>query len=160
MGGTRRIVTLVAAVAAVAVLATGLWWRAESNRHAAMQAAVTSFEPPSRVDRLDTGEYQQTATLNPFCVDARCPFYSERHFVAVPDGDRKPEVVAALEALGIGPVDAPSRSCSVTDECLYRIDGGAVRIGVTVMEPSDSELGTLANVPPGHVETAVTIYAY
>ena len=159
MGGTRRIVTLVAAVAAVAVLATGLWWRAESNRHAAMQAAVTSFEPPA--EWIDwTQVSTNSRDVNPFCVDARCPFYSERHFVAVPDGDRKPEVVAALEALGIGPVDAPGRSCSVTDECLYRIDGGAVRIGVTVMEPSDSELGTLANVPPGHVETAVTIYAY
>lgn len=158
MRSTRRIAIAVAGIVVVAVLAGELWWRAESNRHDAMRAAVTSFEPPDEWLHW-TAVGTTSRGFNPFCIDVRCPSYHEAYLVAVPEGSVKSDVVASIEALSLTPVSFPDRDCQAGSFCLFRAEGDSFEVSITVDDPLDNESDILSDPPPGFITIRVALSA-
>ena len=148
----------MAGIVVVAVLAGGLWWRAESNRHDAMQATVTSFQPPA--EWLDWTAVQTTSHgFNPFCIDVRCPSYHEAFLVAVPEGSVKSDVVTAIEALSLTPISVPDRDCQAGSFCLFRAEGDSFEVNIAVDDPLDGESDILSDPPSGFITIRVALSA-
>lgn len=159
----RREIALVAGVVIAAVVLTaaaGAWyWRAQASRLDDMRNAVTSFSPPDEwVGWTQVGVTSRD--YSPFCIDVSCPSHSERYVAAAPAGDVGTVLKAAIDDMGIGPVDAPDRQCIAGERCLYSIDADGFTVSVVLSAPLDSEQGQVADAPAGFVPVAVTLNAF